>query len=114
MTTMRAIVFEGTGGPTVLQSAQVERPVRISAEFLVKVVAAGLNPIDAKTRVGKGASGAISHYPVIIGNDFSGIRLDEVLSHQCLLEFTCIAHMIHRQTAAQLQMDDISPICTLR
>ena len=73
MTTMRAIVFEATGGPTVLQSAEVKRPVRISAEFLVKVVAAGMNPIDAKTRVGKGASGAISHYPVIIGNDFSGI-----------------------------------------
>ncbi len=73
MTTMRAIVIEATGGPSVLQSAEVERPVRIAAEFLVKVVAAGLNPIDAKTRSGKGASGAIEHFPAILGNDFSGI-----------------------------------------
>jgi NADPH:quinone reductase-like Zn-dependent oxidoreductase len=73
MTTMRAIVIEATGGPAVLHSAEVRRPVRISAEFLVKVVAAGLNPIDAKTRSGKGASGAIEHFPAILGNDFSGI-----------------------------------------
>ncbi len=73
MSTMRAIVIDSTGDTSVLRSAEVERPVRINAEFLVKVVAAGVNPIDAKTRSGKGASGAISHYPAILGNDFSGV-----------------------------------------
>jgi len=72
MTTMRAIAMGATGGPEVLQLAEVARPVRISAEFLVKVVAAGVNPIDAKTRAGGGAAGAIASYPVVLGNDFSG------------------------------------------
>jgi len=73
MTTMRAIVFDATGGPEVLHVAEVDRPVCVGAEFLVKVVAAGVNPIDAKTRSGAGAAAAITRYPVILGNDFSGI-----------------------------------------
>jgi NADPH:quinone reductase-like Zn-dependent oxidoreductase len=73
MTTMRAIVIEGTGGPDVLTVAHVERPVAVNSEFLVKVVAAGLNPIDAKTRSGRGVSSAITSYPAILGNDFSGV-----------------------------------------
>ena len=76
MTTMRAIVMAATGGPDVLTIAEVDRPIRVNAEFLVKVVAAGVNPIDAKTRAGKGASAAISHFPVILGNDFSGIVVE--------------------------------------
>jgi NADPH:quinone reductase-like Zn-dependent oxidoreductase len=73
MTTMRAIVIEATGGPEVLIPAQVEQPLTVSAEFLIKVVAAGVNPIDAKTRAGGGVSAAITSYPVVIGSDFSGI-----------------------------------------
>ena len=76
MTTMRAIVIDATGGPGVLHLADVERPTKINAEFLVKVVAAGVNPIDAKTRAGHGASSGISSYPVILGNDFSGIVVE--------------------------------------
>jgi NADPH:quinone reductase-like Zn-dependent oxidoreductase len=76
MTTMRAIVIEATGAPDVLHVAEVERPVKVNAEFLVKVVAAGVNPQDVKTRAGKGVSGAFSKYPVILGNDFSGIVVE--------------------------------------
>ena len=76
MTTMRAIVIDETGGPEVLHLAAVERPAKVNAEFLVKVVAAGVNPIDAKTRSGKGAAGAIESFPVILGNDFSGIVVE--------------------------------------
>lgn len=76
MTTMRAIVMDTTGGAEVLHPADVERPSRVNAEFLVKVVAAGVNPIDVKTRAGKGASGAIETYPVVLGNDFSGIVVE--------------------------------------
>ena len=76
MTTMRASVIDATGGPEALHIAKVERPQRVNAEFLVKVVAAGVNPIDAKTRSGKGASGAIGSYPAILGNDFSGIVVE--------------------------------------
>lgn len=76
MTAMRAMVIETTGGPEVLRLAEVARPSRVNAEFLVKVVAAGVNPIDAKTRAGKGAASAIGSYPAILGNDFSGIVVE--------------------------------------
>jgi NADPH:quinone reductase-like Zn-dependent oxidoreductase len=73
MSTMRAIVIGGTGGPEVLTLADIARPFPVSSEFLVKVIAAGVNPIDAKTRAGRGVSDAITSYPVVLGNDFSGI-----------------------------------------
>jgi len=73
MSTMRAIVMESTGGPGVLNVAEVDRPQAVNAEFLVKIVAAGVNPIDAKTRAGRGVSASISSYPCILGNDFSGV-----------------------------------------
>jgi NADPH:quinone reductase-like Zn-dependent oxidoreductase len=40
---------------------------------MVRVVAAGINPIDAKTRAGTGASAAISKWPAVLGSDFSGV-----------------------------------------
>ena len=76
MTTMRAIVMDATGGTDVLRLADVARPLRVNAEFLVKVVAAGVNPIDVKTRSGKGVSAAFASYPAILGNDFSGIVVE--------------------------------------
>jgi len=76
MTTMRAITMATTGGPEVLTLTDIERPNKISAEFLVKVIAAGVNPIDAKTRAGKGVSGEITTYPAVIGQDFSGIVIE--------------------------------------
>jgi NADPH:quinone reductase-like Zn-dependent oxidoreductase len=76
MTTMRAITMATTGGPEVLGISEVERPNKVNAEFLVKVIAAGVNPIDAKTRSGKGVSGEIKNYPAIIGQDFSGIVIE--------------------------------------
>jgi NADPH:quinone reductase-like Zn-dependent oxidoreductase len=73
MATMRAMAMTQAGGPEVLELAEVDRPVRVSAELLVRVVAAGVNPIDAKTRAGKGAYPGITAFPVVLGNDFSGI-----------------------------------------
>lgn len=73
---MRASVIEGTGGPDVLHIAEVELPTKVNAEFLVKVVAAGVNPIDATSRAGAGTSAAFGEFPVILGNDFSGIVVE--------------------------------------
>ena len=75
MTTMRAISMATTGEPQVLQITEVDRPDKANAEFLVKVVAAGINPIDAKTRAGRGVSAHLT-LPAIIGNDFSGIVVE--------------------------------------
>ncbi|MCR2763937.1 NADP-dependent oxidoreductase [Microbacterium sp. zg.B48] len=71
--TMRATVMETTGDPTVLRAASVAVPTPVMDELLVRVVAAGVNPIDAKTRAGAGVSAAISDYPATPGFDFSGI-----------------------------------------
>lgn len=76
MSTMRAMVMSSTGEADVLHAAEVPMPVRANAEFLIKVVAAGVNPIDVKTRAGRGAAGAITQYPVVLGNDFSGIVVE--------------------------------------
>jgi NADPH:quinone reductase-like Zn-dependent oxidoreductase len=76
MTTMRAMTIPGAGGPEVLALADVERPVRIGGELLVRVVAAGVNPIDAKTRSGKGSFAGIGWFPAILGADFSGVVVE--------------------------------------
>ena len=72
-TTMRALVIDRTGGPDELHLAEVPVPTRVSDELLVRVVAAGVNPIDAKTRAGRGVSRAIERFPAVLGADFAGV-----------------------------------------
>lgn len=72
MSTMGAVVVDAAGGTDVLRSTRVPTPTRVSAEFLIRIAAAGVNPIDAKTRGGRGAAAGIERYPVILGQDFSG------------------------------------------
>lgn len=71
--TMTAVVIDATGDPGVLHLDTVPVPQTSGAEFLVRVVAAGVNPIDAKTRAGRGASSAITGFPAVLGQDFSGV-----------------------------------------
>ncbi|RWZ68397.1 NADP-dependent oxidoreductase [Labedella populi] len=70
---MTAAVIEETGPPSVLRTATVPVPRRSGSEFIVRVVAAGVNPIDAKTRAGGGVSAALPGFPAVLGNDFSGV-----------------------------------------
>ena len=51
---MRAIRREALGGPEVLQLVEVDRPRPGPIEVLVKVHAAGVNPVDWKCRVAGG------------------------------------------------------------
>lgn len=76
MTTMRAMTMSQAGGPEALALAELPRPVRVSAEVLVRVVAAGINPIDAKTRAGGGAYAGLATFPAVLGNDFSGVVVE--------------------------------------
>ncbi|MFF6772359.1 NADP-dependent oxidoreductase [Streptomyces sp. NPDC012637] len=67
---MRAMVVERWGGPETLVEREVERPEPGLNEVLVRVHAAGVNPVDWKTR----ASGALitwGEVPVV-GWDVSG------------------------------------------
>jgi NADPH:quinone reductase-like Zn-dependent oxidoreductase len=70
---MRAVVIDAPGGPDAFHEASVPVPSPVLSELLVRVVAAGVNPIDAKTRSGAGVSAAIASYPATLGYDFSGI-----------------------------------------
>jgi NADPH:quinone reductase-like Zn-dependent oxidoreductase len=70
--TMLAAVIDGPGDADAIRLDTVPAPASFVSEFVVKVVAAGINPIDAKTRSGKGVSAGL-RYPAILGNDFSGI-----------------------------------------
>lgn len=72
-TQMRAAVIDETGAPELLHQTQLPVPQPVLGELLVRVVAAGVNPIDAKTRAGHGVSSAITAYPTTLGFDFSGV-----------------------------------------
>ena len=69
---MRAMVINETGGPEVLTEATVPLVVPAIGEAVIRVSAAGINPIDAKTRAGRGAAALIRNYPAILGVDFCG------------------------------------------
>lgn len=75
-TTMRAAVMPQAGDAEVLEVAEVAVPLRINSEVLVHVAAAGVNPIDAKTRSGRGVSAAIEGYPYVLGYDFAGVVVE--------------------------------------
>lgn len=67
---MRAIVVSQWGGPEVLTETELDRPEPGLGEVLVRVHAAGVNPVDWKTRAG----GALIHWGALaaVGWDVSG------------------------------------------
>ncbi|WP_329286070.1 NADP-dependent oxidoreductase [Streptomyces sp. NBC_00691] len=67
---MRAVVVEQWGGPENLVEREVERPEPGLGEVLVRVHAAGVNPVDWKTRAG----GALIEWGAVpaVGWDVSG------------------------------------------
>ncbi|MEU9130496.1 NADP-dependent oxidoreductase [Kitasatospora sp. NPDC048540] len=71
--TMRSVVQDGFGGPEVLRVQRVPRPVPLPTEVLVRVHAAGVNPVDWKTRGGSGMAGLLGEPPFTLGWDVSGV-----------------------------------------
>src|SRR2546427_8550441 len=69
---MRAVLVTRFGAPDVLEVAEVERPSPISTEVLVRVIAAGVNPVDCKTRRGDGGARWVGPPPFILGGDEGG------------------------------------------
>jgi NADPH:quinone reductase-like Zn-dependent oxidoreductase len=70
---VRAVQVSEFGGPEVLRVVDVEAPSPIPTEVLVEVHAAGVNPVDWKTRQGRGAAGACGAPPFILGWDVAGV-----------------------------------------
>ena len=71
--TMRAVVQDGFGGPEVLRVQEVPRPEPLPTEVLVRVHAAGVNPVDWKTRDGSGMAEVLGQPPFVLGWDVSGV-----------------------------------------
>ena len=70
---MNAIRIHNYGGPEVLQFEDAPRPQLNKGEVLVRVHAAGVNPLDWKVRSGS-LNGFIRHeLPLIPGWDVSGV-----------------------------------------
>ncbi|MEU2339632.1 NADP-dependent oxidoreductase [Streptomyces sp. NPDC013172] len=69
---MRAIVQYGYGGPKVLALARPPVPEPGPHEVLVRVHAAGLNPVDWQTRSGRGVAHSMGTFPFTVGWDISG------------------------------------------
>jgi NADPH:quinone reductase-like Zn-dependent oxidoreductase len=69
---MRAIVADGPGGPDVLRAADVPTPEPTLGEVLVRVAAIGTNPVDWKTRSGRGSAPLFGDPPWILGWDVAG------------------------------------------
>ncbi|SEL81802.1 NADPH:quinone reductase [Streptacidiphilus jiangxiensis] len=70
---MRAVVQDAFGGPEVLHLLEVPRPEPLPTEVLVRVHAAGVNPVDWKTRAGTGMAGVLGQPPFVLGWDVSGV-----------------------------------------
>jgi NADPH:quinone reductase-like Zn-dependent oxidoreductase len=70
---MRAVTQDTFGGPDVLRLAEVPRPEPLPTEVLVRVHAAGVNPVDWKTRSGAGMARVLGEPPFVLGWDVSGV-----------------------------------------
>ncbi|WP_194411090.1 quinone oxidoreductase family protein [Microbacterium cremeum] len=67
-----AIAYTEFGGPEVLRPIEIPEPTAGAGELVIRVEAAGVNPIDAKLRSGKRPSGTITE-PRRVGADGSGV-----------------------------------------
>ena len=72
---MKAIVVHQYGGPEVLKYEDYPDPEAGSGEVLVRVAAAGVNPIDCKRRAGLTKDFYPMQFPSLIGIDMSGTVL---------------------------------------
>src|SRR6267143_1345113 len=70
--TMKAIVVHEFGGPEVLKYEDAPRPEPKEDEVLIRVMAAGVNPVDAAIRAGRFHGGG-GKLPFIPGMDVAGV-----------------------------------------
>ena len=71
---MKAIILKDFGGTENLALTELPMPTIQNNEVLVKLKAISINPVDVKTRAGRGVAGTIKdQMPAVIGWDFSGV-----------------------------------------
>ncbi|WP_433780411.1 NADP-dependent oxidoreductase [Flavobacterium anhuiense] len=71
---MRAIILNEPGDANQLHYTEIPKPEPLENEVLIQVKAISINPVDVKTRAGKGVYGRLKEEsPLIIGWDISGV-----------------------------------------
>jgi NADPH:quinone reductase-like Zn-dependent oxidoreductase len=70
---MKAAALQQYGGPEVLKLQELPRPEPKADEVLVRVIAAGVNPVDAYVRQGRLSERGLDKRPMIIGYDIAGV-----------------------------------------
>ncbi len=70
---MQAIIYKDYGEPNVLQMAEIAKPQPAKDEVLIRVMAAGVNPIDARLRSGEMKLLLPGGFPRIPGYDVAGV-----------------------------------------
>lgn len=71
---MKAIVLKEAGNVDNLAYVELAKPTINEGEVLIQVKAISINPVDVKSRAGKGVYGRIkTENPLILGWDISGI-----------------------------------------
>jgi NADPH:quinone reductase-like Zn-dependent oxidoreductase len=70
---MKAVVIHEYGGPEVLKYEDIPRPEPNDHQLLVRVIAAGVNPVDALIRSGMFAKEGNRAFPIIPGGDIAGV-----------------------------------------
>src|SRR4029453_16419008 len=71
--TMKAVVIREYGGPEVLKYEDIPRPEPNDDQLLVRVIAAGVNPVDGMIRSGMFAKEGNRAFPIILGGDVAGV-----------------------------------------
>ena len=69
---MKAVVIHEYGGPDVLKYEHLPRPEPQADQVLVRVIAAGVNPVDGMIRSGMFADEKRA-FPIILGGDIAGV-----------------------------------------
>ncbi|WP_069659909.1 NADP-dependent oxidoreductase [Arcticibacter eurypsychrophilus] len=70
---MKAVIITQFGPAEELHLAEMDKPIANDDQVVIKVMAAGINPVDTKIRSGNHISSKNLHLPAILGKDVSGI-----------------------------------------
>ncbi|ATL46986.1 oxidoreductase [Chitinophaga caeni] len=76
---MKAILLQKPGGTENFEYQDIHKPAIHPGEVLIEVKAISINPVDIKTRMGKGVYGRIKdESPLILGWDVSGLVVESL------------------------------------
>src|SRR5438105_11204886 len=73
---MKAALIDRYGGNDTVSVADIAIPTPGATDLLVRVHAASVNPVDIKTRDGKLKTLLKYSFPLVLGNDLSGVVAD--------------------------------------